>query len=113
MKEYSIKRHESGEFYLEIIQGYGMSKHIYIKDLAHDVSAAKLKLAEIFKLFREEDLPLDARQKIIDSINEKIAIPKKFVNSTQPRRINHPFFPQPGDIQPRSIAIKIPGAIDY
>lgn len=113
MREYSIKRHESGEFYLEILQGYGMSKHIYIKDLAHDVSAAKLKLGEIFKLFREEDLSLDARQKIIDSINEKIAIPKKNFTPTQPKAIKHPFFPQAGDIQPQSIGIKIPGAIDY
>lgn len=113
MKEYSIKRHESGEFYLEILQGYGMSKHIYIKDLAHDVSVAKLKLAEIFKLFREEDLSFDARQKIIDSISEKIEIPKKSYAPTQPPKSNHHFIPQPGDIQPQTMTFKIPGAIEF
>ena len=94
MRTFEIKRTDSGRFQLLSIFGYGNAKQAQTWDLSLDVEESKNMLRGIFASLRPEELPHADREPLIESVSEKILIPKKILNPTQPKRLNHPFIPQ-------------------
>lgn len=111
MRSYEIKRRESGRFYLFSLYGNGRCLHEQEWDLALDVEESKVMLLEMFKSVRNEELPEDDRQPLIDSVSELIPIPKKgnlltTNNNPQTGRIQ---LPSENNYPP--FTINFPGAI--
>ena len=75
MRKYQIKRRDSGRFYLFSLYGTGRNFQIQEWDLAHDINESKWMLREIIDRTRPEELPLEDRDPLIDSISELIPIP--------------------------------------
>ena len=75
MRKYQIKRRESGRFYLFSVFGTGRNFQIQEWDLSHDINESQAMLLEMFKSVRHEELPLEDRELLIDSISELIPIP--------------------------------------
>lgn len=74
MRTYKIKRRESGRFYLFSLFGTGRNFQIQEWDLAVSVEESKVMLQEMFERIRPEELPLEDRDPLIDSISELIPI---------------------------------------
>ena len=113
MRTFEIKRRESGRFYIFSLFGYNAAKQIQEWDLAMTVDESKTILEAWMSKARPEELPLADRPALLASISEKIEIPKKVWNPTQPPKSNHHFIPQAG-IDPvyQPITITIPGSIN-
>ena len=112
MRTFEIKRRESGRFYLFSLFGYNAAKQIQEWDLAMTVNESKTMLEELMVRTRPEELPLADRPALLNSISEKIAIPKKNYNPSQPPKSNHHFIPQAHDPTYAPITITIPGSIN-
>jgi len=74
MRSYKIKRRESGRFYLFSVFGTGRNFQIQEWDLALDVEESKVMLLEMFEKTRPEELPLEDRDPLINSVSELIPI---------------------------------------
>jgi hypothetical protein len=74
MRIYKIKRRESGRFYLFSVFGTGRNFQIQEWDLSHDINESQAMLLEMFERIRPEELPLEDRDPLIDSISELIPI---------------------------------------
>ena len=113
MRIFEIKRAESGRFQLLSIFGHRDAKQAQTWDLSLDVEESKNMLRSIFASLRPEELPYADREPLIEAISEKIPIPKKILNPTQPKRLNHPFIPQEslGETGPITHTYNLPGII--
>jgi hypothetical protein len=113
MRTFEITRTDSGRFQLLSIFGYGNAKQAQTWDLSLDVEESKKMLRSIFASLRPEELRYADREPLIESISEKIPIPKKILNPTQPKRLNHPFIPQEslGETGPITHTYNLPGII--
>jgi hypothetical protein len=113
MRIFEIKRAESGRFQLLSIFGHRDAKQAQTWDLSLDVEESKKMLRGIFASLRPEELPHADREPLIESVSEKIPIPKKTLNPTQPKRLNHPFYPQEslGESGPVTHTYNLPGII--
>jgi hypothetical protein len=74
MRKYQIKRRESGRFYLFSLFGTGRNFQIQEWDLALDVKESQAMLIEMFKSVRHEELPLEDREALLNSVSEAIPI---------------------------------------
>jgi hypothetical protein len=110
MRTYKIKRRESGRFYLFSLYGTGRCLHEQEWDLALDVSESKAMLIEMFKSIRPEELPLEDREPLINSVSELIPVQK---NSNLITNGNTPTgrIQLPSENNYPLITINFPGAI--
>ena len=113
MRIFEIRRIESGRFQLLSIFGHRDAKQAQTWDLSLDVEESKNMLRGIFASLRPEELPYEDREPLIEAISEKIPIPKKTLNPTQPKRLNHPFYPQEslGETGPITHTYNLPGVV--
>ncbi len=111
MRTFEIRRIESGRFQLLSIFGHRDAKQAQFWDLSLDVEESKDMLRGIFASLRPEELPLSDRELLIEAVCETIPIPRKTLNPTQPKRINHPFYPQEslGETGPITHTYNLPG----
>lgn len=74
MRKYQIKRRESGRFYLFSLYGTGRCLHEQEWDLAVSVEESQAMLIEMFERIRPEELPLEDREPLLNSVSELIPI---------------------------------------
>ncbi|PPJ65257.1 hypothetical protein [Cuspidothrix issatschenkoi] len=104
MRTYEIKRRESGRFFLLSIFGTGRNFQQQEWDLAHDTNESKVMLQEMFKSIRPEELPLEDRDPLIDSVSEQIPIPKSITSNGNPKTART----LPSDPVHHSITFRLP-----
>jgi len=111
MRKFTIKRHNDGKFYIEVLMGHGAAKQLYQYDLDHDVKKSCLLFKKKVQNIRVEELSQEKREELLKSISLDIKCDEPYAIETSRGMIKHPFYPQAslGESQPTSFNIKIPG----